>query len=286
MSRWGSTGIFDASQRTKNLQTRAVVTNTLEQLAAVNNTGKPFMHIQAASPGQGGPVNVFSIAAETGSANLTQAEYDAIMVPPPPQVYLPAPLYDLSGIHKNGNNLTIAWHPVEGATHYRVCIKIGFNQEAFNVLDLTINNDPANINIRGHASTAKHFDVISDLITGTNFIYNMPDVVNEYTICVFSYNNVRGQFPTTKLYYTNESISQNGNPPFRYVVETYGVCDVIYSNGATDFDAGSNTLTKTYKNLYSGEILTTTMYLDWFLSSSLGYPIINGVTPRISRKIL
>jgi len=78
MSRWGSTGVFDSSQLTAVKQTRNVYANALAQRTAVEN-GKPFMRIQSASAGEGGPVNGFSIASDTGAINLTQAEFDAIV---------------------------------------------------------------------------------------------------------------------------------------------------------------------------------------------------------------
>ena len=79
MSRWGSTGVFDSSQLTAVKQTRNVYANALAQRTAVDKAGKPFMRIQSASAGEGGPVNGFSIASDTGALNLTQAEFDAIV---------------------------------------------------------------------------------------------------------------------------------------------------------------------------------------------------------------
>lgn len=79
MSRWGSTGIFDSSLLTSNKQTRAVFSNVLAQRTAVDKKGLPFMVIQGGSVGQGGPVNTYSIAAETGAITLTRAEFDAVV---------------------------------------------------------------------------------------------------------------------------------------------------------------------------------------------------------------
>lgn len=79
--RWGTDGIFDSSLRTKNKQTRVVYSNVLTQRTQIQTQGKPFMVIQGGTVGQGGPVNTFSIAAETGSLNLTPAEYTAITRP-------------------------------------------------------------------------------------------------------------------------------------------------------------------------------------------------------------
>ena len=75
---WGHNGIFDSSLRTKDKQTRSVYSNVLAQRTQVQTQGKPFMVIQGGS-GKGGPVNTFSIAANTGSLNLTQAEYTAVV---------------------------------------------------------------------------------------------------------------------------------------------------------------------------------------------------------------
>lgn len=77
--RWGTDGIFDSSLRTKNKQTRVVYSNVLAQRTQIQTQGKPFMVIQSGTVGQGGPVNTFSIAAETGSLNLTQAEFTAVV---------------------------------------------------------------------------------------------------------------------------------------------------------------------------------------------------------------
>jgi len=75
-------------------QTRNIYVNALAQRTAVAN-GKPFMRLQSASVGEGGPVNGFSIAANTGALNLTQAEFDAVVAqetsgssgpPGPPQL--------------------------------------------------------------------------------------------------------------------------------------------------------------------------------------------------------
>ena len=79
MSRWGTTGIFDSSQLTAVKQTRNIYVNALAQRTAVEKAGKPFMRLQSASVGEGGPVNGFSIAANTGALNLTQAEFNAVV---------------------------------------------------------------------------------------------------------------------------------------------------------------------------------------------------------------
>ena len=79
MSRWGPTGIFDSSLRTSNKQTRSVFSNVLAQRTAVDKRNKPFMVIQGGTVGQGGPVNTYSIAADTGSITLTPAERDAVI---------------------------------------------------------------------------------------------------------------------------------------------------------------------------------------------------------------
>ena len=76
---WGNDGNFDSSLRTKNRQTRVVYSNVLAQRTQVQTQGKPFMVIQGGTVGQGGPVNTFSIAANTGSLNLTQAEFTAVV---------------------------------------------------------------------------------------------------------------------------------------------------------------------------------------------------------------
>jgi hypothetical protein len=76
---WGNDGNFDSSLLTKNKQTRVVYSNVLAQRTQVNTQGKPFMVIQGGTVGQGGPVNTFSIAANTGSLNLTQAEFTAVV---------------------------------------------------------------------------------------------------------------------------------------------------------------------------------------------------------------
>ena len=111
MSRWGSTGVFDSSQLTAVKQTRNVYANALAQRTAVDKAGKPFMRIQSASAGEGGPVNGFSIASDTGALNLTQAEFDAIVAQETPGPSGPPPFiftYDGSG----GIQLDISAIPV------------------------------------------------------------------------------------------------------------------------------------------------------------------------------
>jgi len=102
MSRWGSTGIFDSSQLTAVKQTRNVYANALAQRTAVDKAGKPFMRLQSASPGQGGPINGFSIASDTGALNLTQAEFDAIVAQETPGPSGPPP------------TLTFTWNGIIG----------------------------------------------------------------------------------------------------------------------------------------------------------------------------
>jgi hypothetical protein len=74
----GLLGNFDSSLLTKNKQTRVVFSNVLRQRTAVQN-GASFMVIQG--PGKSGPVNTFAIAANTGSLNLSPAEFNAIARP-------------------------------------------------------------------------------------------------------------------------------------------------------------------------------------------------------------
>ena len=76
---WGTDGNFDSSLRTKNKQTLAIFSNVLAQRTQVQTQGKPFMVIQGGTVGQGGPVNTVSIAVNTGSLNLTQAEFTAVV---------------------------------------------------------------------------------------------------------------------------------------------------------------------------------------------------------------
>jgi len=76
---WGNDGNHDSSLRTKNKQTRVIFSNVLAQRTAVNTQRKPFMVIQGGTVGQGGPVNDVAIAADTGSLNLTQAEFTAVV---------------------------------------------------------------------------------------------------------------------------------------------------------------------------------------------------------------
>ena len=76
---WGNDGNFDSSLRTKNKQTRVIYSNVLAQRTQVQTQGKPFMVIQGGTVGRGGPVNAVSIAADTGSLNLTQDEFTAVV---------------------------------------------------------------------------------------------------------------------------------------------------------------------------------------------------------------
>lgn len=76
---WGNDSIYDASLLTKNKQTRVIYSNVLAQRTAVNYQGKPFMVIQGGTVGQGGPVNTVSIAANTGSLNLTPEEFAGVV---------------------------------------------------------------------------------------------------------------------------------------------------------------------------------------------------------------
>jgi hypothetical protein len=76
---WGNDGNFDSSLRTMNLQTRVVYSNVLAQRTRVQNLKKPFMVIQGGTVGQGGPVNTYSIAADTGSLNLNPTEFAAVV---------------------------------------------------------------------------------------------------------------------------------------------------------------------------------------------------------------
>ena len=76
---WGTDGNHDSSLRTKNKQTRVIFSNVLAQRTRVQAQGAPFMVIQGGSVGQGGPVNDVAVASDTGSLNLTQAEYNAVV---------------------------------------------------------------------------------------------------------------------------------------------------------------------------------------------------------------
>jgi hypothetical protein len=79
MNRTGQTGNWDSSLRTMVKQTRNVYANALAQRTAVNNNRASFMNLQSASVGQGGTANVFSIAVDTGAANLSCDEVAAIV---------------------------------------------------------------------------------------------------------------------------------------------------------------------------------------------------------------
>jgi len=111
MSRWGSTGVFDSSQLTAVKQTRNVYANALAQRTAVDKAGKPFMRIQSASAGEGGPVNGFSIASDTGALNLTQAEFDAIVAQETPGPSGPPPTLTFTWDGSGGTQLNITTIP-------------------------------------------------------------------------------------------------------------------------------------------------------------------------------
>ena len=119
MSRWGSTGIFDSSLLTSNKQTRSVFSNVLAQRTAVDKKGKPFMVIQGGSVGQGGPVNTYSIAAESGAITLPRAEFDAVVASETPGSSGPtAPLTFAS----DGQPLNISTIPAGYTTlAYKLC---------------------------------------------------------------------------------------------------------------------------------------------------------------------
>jgi NHL repeat len=72
------TKINDSSLLTKNKQTRVIYSNALIQRTAVDRGVKSFMTLQSASVGSGGPDNIISVAANTGSLQLTPEQYAAI----------------------------------------------------------------------------------------------------------------------------------------------------------------------------------------------------------------
>ena len=199
------------------------------------------MVIQGGSVGQGGPVNTYSIAAETGAINLTRAEFDAVVASETPASDSPsgqlvAPEYDLNNCELNGNNLTIAWHPVVGATHYRLCIK---EEKHPSVIAATINNDIADIYL-ATTSYPSTFTIDSGLITGTSYTLNFPSQAH-YNIYVFSYNNIRGLFPTTQA----------------FITDRFKVLQVWHAS-SKDYTFFSPENIVTYKNLYTGFTLTET----------------------------
>jgi len=71
------TKINDSSLLTKNKQTRVIYSNALIQRTAVDRGVKSFMTLQSASVGSGGPDNIISVAANTGSLQLTPEQYAA-----------------------------------------------------------------------------------------------------------------------------------------------------------------------------------------------------------------
>ena len=68
---------LSSSQLTQDRSTRAVYSNFLAQRTRVQLGQRPFIVYQGGTVGQGGPVNLYSIAEKTGAITLTEAQQAA-----------------------------------------------------------------------------------------------------------------------------------------------------------------------------------------------------------------